>query len=247
MRRWVIVVLALFGTLGISAAQTSEVVPVGTDVEIDAADGAVLRGTLYFPLEMPGESAPAVLLMHQNNGRRGDWLPLISALNAAGYAALAVDLRGFGETGGTRDFTKAQQDTQDWLFYLQNAQDIDAARTATIGASVGANLALVGCSVNEACLTAVALSPGLNFFNVEPEPELVSGGLSEKSALLIVSQRDSQSATGVKQMAASATGEVAMRVYSGGLHGTGLFMTQTDSLLPLIVNWLDEMLVAAPE
>lgn len=247
MRRWVIVVFTLLATISVSAAQTALDTPSGTDVEIEAADGAILRGTLYFPVDMPGESAPAVLLMHQNNGRRADWLPLIAALNEAGYAALAVDLRGFGETGGTRDFAKAQQDTQDWLFYLQNAQDVDAARTAAIGASVGGNLALVGCSVNEACVTAVALSPGLNFFNVQPEPELVDGGLSEKSALLIVSQRDSESASGVKQMATNATGAIAMRVYTGGLHGTNLFTTESDSLLPLIVHWLDEMLAAGAE
>ena len=163
----------------------------------------------------------------------------------AGYVALAVDLRGFGETGGPRGYSTAQEDTQDWLAYLQSVEGVDPARTATIGASVGSNLALVGCSVNEACVTAIALSPGLDYFSIKPEAELVEGGLSEKSALLITSQTDNQSVIGVRQMVANATGEIGLRLYTGGMHGTTMFLTDADTLIPLIVNWLDEKLAPA--
>ena len=44
--------------------------------------------------ESDGALLPAVLLMHQHNGRRRNWNPLIPALLDAGYVALAVDLVG---------------------------------------------------------------------------------------------------------------------------------------------------------
>lgn len=246
MRRWMIAVLLILCMMSVTAAQNNA--PTGTPVEITASnDGLALKGEIFFPEESDGALLPAVLLMHQNNGRRRDWNPLIPALLEAGYVALAVDLRGFGETGGPRGFSIAPEDTQDWLAYLQGAEGVDPARTATIGASIGSNLALVGCSVNEACVTAVALSPGLNYFNVLPEPELVDGGLSKKSALLITAQTDRESATGVKQMVTNATGEIGVRIYTGGTHGTTLFLTNSDTLIPLIVNWLDEKLAPTEE
>ena len=246
MRRWIIAVLLIMCFMTVATAQDDA--PTGTPVEITASnDGLALKGEIFFPAESDGALLPAVLLMHQNNGRRRDWNPLIPALLDAGYVALAVDLRGFGETGGPRAFAIAPEDTQDWLTYLQGAEGVDPARTATIGASIGSNLALIGCSVNEACVTAIALSPGLNYFNVLPEPELVEGGLSEKSALLITAQNDNQSVIGVRQMVANATGEIGLRIYTGGTHGTTMFLTNADTLIPLIVNWLDEKLAAERE
>lgn len=237
--------LFLFALLIFAFPAAAQDAPVGEAVEIAASnDGHILKATLYYPEN--AENAPAVLLMHQNNGRRADWNPLIPALVEAGYVALAVDLRGFGETRGTTAFGKAQEDTQDWLAYLQGLDGVDATRTAAIGASIGANLSLVGCAANEACVTAIALSPGLNFFNVEPTPALTTGGLSEKSALLIVSQRDSQSNTAVKQMTTSATGILGVRLYRGSLHGTMMFLTDAASISGAIVSWLDEYL-AVPE
>jgi pimeloyl-ACP methyl ester carboxylesterase len=247
MRRRIIVVLLMLGVVTAGTVAQNDA-PVGTPVEIVASnDGHTLKGEIYYPAESDGALLPAVLLMHQNNGRRRDWNPLIPALLDAGYVALAVDLRGFGETGGPRGFSIAPEDTQDWLAYLQSAEGVDPARTATIGASIGSNLALVGCSVNEACVTAIALSPGLNYFNVLPEPELVEGGLSEKSALLITAQNDRESSVGVRQMVTNATGEIGLRIYTGGTHGTTLFLTNAGTLIPLIVNWLDEKLAADGE
>lgn len=246
MRRWMIAVLLIVCVMSLSVAQSDA--PTGTPVEVTASnDGLALKGEIFFPAESDGALLPAVLLMHQHNGRRRDWNPLIPTLLDAGYVALAVDLRGFGETGGPRGYSTAQEDTQDWLTYLQGVEGVDPARIATIGASVGSNLALVGCSTNEACVTAIALSPGLDYFSIKPEAELVEGGLSEKSALLITAQTDNQSVIGVRQMVANATGEIGLRLYTGGMHGTTMFLTDADTLIPLIVNWLDEKLAPADE
>lgn len=64
------------------------------------------------------------------------------ALNQAGYAVLAIDLRGHGQTGGSIDWPQVDDDLPRVWAYLTGRDDVDPARTAIIGASIGANLAL---------------------------------------------------------------------------------------------------------
>src|SRR5262249_41493669 len=75
-------------------------------VPLTAADGMVLRAT-YYPAGRPG---PGVILFHQSNRNRKSWAPVARALAAAGIHALALDLRGFGDSDGTRYATLTRQE-----------------------------------------------------------------------------------------------------------------------------------------
>ena len=79
-------------------------------------------------------------------GQRADWLPLIPALTNAGYRVIAVDLRGHGETGGSNDWQAAIGDVQTWLDWIEAQPSMNPDKIAIVGASIGANLALVGCA-----------------------------------------------------------------------------------------------------
>jgi dienelactone hydrolase len=67
----------------------------GRVVDIRATDGTPLKAT-YFPAAGPG---PAVLLLAQSNRTRESWNDVGAQLAAAGIHALAVDLRGLGDSG----------------------------------------------------------------------------------------------------------------------------------------------------
>lgn len=204
-------------------------------IEVTAADGVTLVGDLYNAER--NIQTPAVLLMHMFGGSRRDWQPLIPALTGAGYRVLTVDLRGHGETGGRRDWQAAVTDVQTWLDWMHSQPSILPDKIAIVGASIGSNLALVGCANDDACVTAVALSPGLNYFGVTTSDAME--GLSRRSALLVASQTDSPSGDSVKTLAALAEGEVGLQLYRGGTHGTLLLISQGKTLIPLITNWLD--------
>jgi pimeloyl-ACP methyl ester carboxylesterase len=220
--------------------------PEPTPVEIPAADGLALKGDFYAAgsAESP---APAVLLMHMYGSQRLAWGPILPALIEGGYSVLNVDLRGFGETGGDEDWAAAEGDVQTWLDWLRAQDGIRPDAIATLGASVGSNLALVGCANDEACVTAIALSPGLDFYNVQPETAVVEG-LRRRSALLVTSQGDGDSAEAVKQMVASARGEITAVFYNGSAHGTGLFSSARlrGQVTTAILDWLGAKL-NAPE
>jgi hypothetical protein len=48
-------------------------------------------------------------------------------------------------TGGSQDWDLAVEDRQVWLDWLREQDGADNARIAIIGASIGSNLALMGC------------------------------------------------------------------------------------------------------
>jgi pimeloyl-ACP methyl ester carboxylesterase len=67
-------------------------------VDLKASDGTMLKAS-YFAAAKPG---PGVLLLHQSNRDRKSWDDVAGQLAAAGINTLTLDMRGFGESGGTR-------------------------------------------------------------------------------------------------------------------------------------------------
>jgi dienelactone hydrolase len=92
------------------------------DVTVTASDGTPIKAT-YYAAAQPG---PAVLLLHMCNTTRKSWEPLAPQLAAAGIHALAMDYRGFGESGGPRFDAVGQQDAQKMVDEKWPG-DIDAA------------------------------------------------------------------------------------------------------------------------
>src|SRR4051812_38506313 len=80
-------------TFGVIASAQSQRAP--RSVDLQAADGTPLKAT-FFAAARPG---PGVLLLHQNTRTRTSWEPVAPLLAAAGINTLALDLRGFGESG----------------------------------------------------------------------------------------------------------------------------------------------------
>lgn len=68
-------------------------------IELKASDGTILKAT-YFAA---AKSGPGVLLLHQCNRQRKVWDDLAGQLATAGINVLTFDLRGFGESGGSRN------------------------------------------------------------------------------------------------------------------------------------------------
>jgi dienelactone hydrolase len=71
--------------------------PAPRVVDLKAADGTILKAS-HFAAAKPG---PGVLLLHQSNRTRDSWDGVARQLAAAGIHTLTLDMRGFGESGGT--------------------------------------------------------------------------------------------------------------------------------------------------
>ncbi len=121
--------------------------PAPKEVDITAADGLKLKGTYY----AAAKSGPGVLLLHMCNTDRKSWAPLVPQLVAAGINVLAVDNRGFGESGAVPDATPQQQaegrkhwpsDFDAWFAYLLAQPGVDKSRIGIAGGSCGVDNAV---------------------------------------------------------------------------------------------------------
>src|SRR5208283_52585 len=83
-----------------SAAMAQESRPQPHVLELKTSDGTVLKAS-YFAAAKPG---PGVLLLHQSNRTRTSWDALALQLAAAGINTVTLDMRGYGESGGTPEY-----------------------------------------------------------------------------------------------------------------------------------------------
>jgi dienelactone hydrolase len=207
--------------------ESTDVLPV----VIEAEDGLMLHGEFF---SSPTSNGRAVLLLHQLYTTRVSWYPYIEPLRAAGYHVLAIDLRGYGETGGGINWRMAQADTQQWLAWLNSQPGIRGSGVFVIGSSMGSSLALVGCAEADACAGAVALSPGRRYFGVSTDEAISSG----RPALLIYADRDTYPRLAVPHMQDQPEFNGEVITYSGRAHGI-LLLKGDETLLAQIIAWMN--------
>lgn len=142
----------------------------GTSMSINAqnvafsSDGLTIRGEL----RLPGGSAPdtklsAFIILHGFGGTREgrDVTTAAAFYNELGYATLAFDFRGCGESEGERGrliCLEQVQDTQNAISFLQEHSAIASDRIALTGSSFGAAVAVYTGGVDKR--VAAVLSNG---------------------------------------------------------------------------------------
>jgi dienelactone hydrolase len=202
-------------------------------VSIRAGDGLVLHGTWY-PSDRP--AGRTVLLLHEMTGNRAAWSPFLGGLRAAGIDALAVDLRGFGETGGKMDWETEVTDARAWFEWMRTRPGVAAGRVGIMGSSLGAKLALIVCSRDTGCAAAVALSPYGIFAPAEVD-------FRDRAVFLVGTRGDDvHSAIAVRRMASDVQGDVTIRLVAGSEPGIPTLMDDGANMVPEVVRWLDHHL-----
>src|SRR5687767_10356095 len=114
-------------------------------IELKSPDGILLKASYY----SPGRPGPGLLLFHACNRDRSSWNGFSVAAATRGFHVLAMDFRGYGQSGGARGDDPLQVQ---WIAEREWPADIDAAyawltsqpgvnktRIAAGGASCGAN------------------------------------------------------------------------------------------------------------
>ncbi len=198
-------------------------------VSFAAADGVLISADYYPPPVAARGDAPMVILLHMYRSDRNAWEPLIAPLHEAGFAILALDLRGHGQsaTTETRDavarrdpevFRKMQDDLRGAYDWLAQQPKIDRARFALVGASVGSSVALQYAAKDRSVDGLVCLSPGLNYMQLDSVGEIrqIIG-----RRILLLAAEDERDAPYTLQ--SQARGGVEVRIYKGQkAHGTDL-------------------------
>jgi dienelactone hydrolase len=205
-------------------------------ISLSASDGAALSAEYYPPVivaPVAGQKAPGVLLLHMVGGSHADWDAFARQLQAQGIAALALDFRGSGLSAGPVDWNKSVDDARAAWEALLARPEVDPRRTAIVGASVGANVALIVGANNASVAAVAALSPGDDFQGIKPGGLLSNFG--SRPVYLIASQDDAYSYASAQHMAPQlAAGETFY--YSNAGHGTAMFANP--DLATRLLSWL---------
>ena len=215
-------------------------------VDLQTSDGVNLKASYT----SPGRTGPAMLLIHQCNMDRSSWDAISSDLVAGGIHVLALDLRGFGESGGEGlssgfpPFLRKSASDADLAFdYLISQSDVDAARVGVGGASCGgmisADLAVRKGNDIKA-LMLLSSPPSSNAIqNAANNPEL---------AVFAAATKQDPITPGVagaleSMVNGSANPSSVLRILGGTEHGLPMF-SSNPTLQPELLNWLKEQLLS---
>ena len=118
------------------------------------SDGIDIAGVLHVPDgRKPGQRLPAFIVLHGFMGSKDESHAEIQArmLEDWGYAALRIDFRGLGDSGGVRGYVLCLDqvaDTRNALTWLSEQPEIDAARIGVTGHSFGAAVSVYTAGVD---------------------------------------------------------------------------------------------------
>jgi len=232
----------IFLAAGLVAAQTAP-----RDVAINAPDGTTLKGT-YFAAAKPG---PGILLLHQCNRDRKTWNNLATILAANGFSVLALDYRGYGESGGgPYESPQARQQSiaEDWpgdidaaFNFLLQQPGVDRNRIGAAGASCGVNQSIQLARRHPEVKTIVLLSgttdqAGRDYLRRNDWlPIFASASVDDGDAIQLLRWILSFSHNSKNQLVQ----------YKTAGHGTDMFKVES-GLEPLIVAWFERTLRNAP-
>ena len=253
---------ALAALLTVLAAQPLVSGQTTRTVHLRTTDNVGIAGT-YYPVRQT--LAPAVLLVHSVERDRNTWASFAAVLQKNGLAALAIDLRGFGEstrkqtadgpvtldvrtfTGG--DYRDMLLDVETAVDWLQAQPEIDGKHIALIGESFGANIALRYAAINEDIAAIVALSPGITYRGVRTD-DIISQ-VSHAPLRIFVSQYDpfafesSKRLVEILKETGVPTTTNELTICTGNLHGSNMLLG-VRNLPQIIVTWLKDAFTQGP-
>jgi dienelactone hydrolase len=203
-------------------------------------DGVTIAATWYDP---SSRSAPAVVLIHMLHRSRRDWDGVASRLASAGIGALAIDLRGHGDSGSGI----VEGDTVD---YSSMVLDLAAARRyvasrvqghiGIAGASIGANLAALEAASDPSVASLALLSPSLDYRGLRIEAAVRKYG--DRPALLVAGDDDPYAMRSVKDLLKAGGGMRESLQLSQAGHGT-VMLGRNAELVSALVDWFRRTLL----
>lgn len=189
------------------------------------------------------DSDKAILLLHMMPATKESWNSIAPDLNEKGYKVLAIDLRGHGESNkkgyeildyrkfSNEEHAKSIEDVKAAIEFLKQR---GAKEFGIIGASIGANLALVYGADEKEVKIAVLLSPGLDYRGIKTE---LPAEKFDRPLLIIASEEDSYSAQSSRILDQKAKNS-ELKILQNRGHGTNMF--SEPGLKEEILEWVAE-------
>lgn len=213
------------------------------EVTYFTSDGVEIVADWY---ESPVPKASVAILLHMLGSDRSSWAELATKLNKAGFSVLAPDWRGHGRSTkrGSEMLNFRLFKTEDYLamdldvhaaFEFLDQKDINRENIHVVGASIGANAALIIGAEIPTIRSVVLLSPAEDYRDIKtiPAAEVYRG----RPALVIASSDDEPSYGGSRILAQIMGSSVKLLGQRGAGHGTQMLLSKPE-LMDEIVSFI---------
>jgi alpha-beta hydrolase superfamily lysophospholipase len=228
-----------WGALALVLATAAAAPASSRAVQLRASDGVALAATVY---DAPSVRAPAVVLVHMLTRTKEDWRPFAERLQAAGFTAVAMDLRGHGRSEGAAAPAPAMAlDVLAALTWLAGRPDGSPGAVGIVGASLGASLALLAAADTPAVRAVAMLSPASDYRGIRIDAAARRYGT--RPLLLVASSEDPYALRTLHALAGKDQPAREQRVTAVGAHGSQLLERDAD-LAAALVDWLRRTLLS---
>jgi alpha-beta hydrolase superfamily lysophospholipase len=198
-------------------------------VTFETFDGEVIHGD-YYACKATETAVPMVILLHMYRSDRTAFAPLIEPLHEAGFAVLALDLRGHGESARektrarvmaaeTAVFEEMYEDVRAAYDWLVKQEDIDRSRFALVGASIGCSIALDYAVEDRSVDVIVCLSPGTGYLGLDSKADMRN---LKGRKIWLLGARNAKEEQAIETLKALGAG-VEAELVAGDHHGTHMF------------------------
>lgn len=212
-----VAVACSFAAAGAASGQAYPGCPAakGPDLILRAADNTKIVAHRW------GAGKTAVVLVHQSGADLCQWAPYATRLAGLGYRAFALDLRGNGRSQ-YRPLPAGLRFTADIAAVVKEARREGATRVFVVGASLGANAAVVAAANIRPLITGVVSLSAPGTFRLDA---VSAAKHLQVPALFVASQVDEGGiyATDAKTMFdATPVTDKSVAIVPGGKHGVAL-------------------------
>jgi len=236
--------------------------PVKNDpIEITVTTGDSLRLTAWFTPSTDSGRAPLIVMLHMLNKTHESYFPFIDSLKVFFERdsltqgklfphLLNLDLRGHGRSikrgGDSLHFVSMSDENfykipEDASVMIKKVLDdyhelIDTSRITVIGASIGANSAVMLTEFIPYVSKVVMLSPGLDYHSLKPSDAFRDFA---GKTFIATTRGDKYSHETVQRLAALKQKDWILKIYPRGGHGTDI-INQYRIAMNDLTKWIFE-------
>ena len=221
------------------------------DARFTTRDGVILTGDFFPPSR---KEKVTFILLHGLGSSRREWDDFTERLRKRGYGCLAYDLRGHGEStkkeygkevdyrkflrpGPLSEWSLMVEDLGQAVKYLKR-KGIRKQRIGLMGASLGANIALLYTSKERTLPLTVLLSPGWNYAGLDTTLAIREYGV--RPLALVASPKDSyayQTSVLMHRIVSQNNPGAVFLKGKGGEHGVQMLKGR---LKEQLLKWIEE-------
>jgi dienelactone hydrolase len=256
----VVCAAALIASAGLAAGVARAEAPAPETFSAVTPDGVKIVGDYYAAVMANPDTKPSfVILLHQYKADRKTWGPLVEALTQGGISAIAIDLRGHGESteivgapsGGETvqgDLAKRVDEREKEVFkemhkdieavyaWAAESGKVDLSRFGIVGASIGCTVAIDYAGTDRSVDGLLLLSPGEKYMGIRSSVDIKK--IEGRGMMMIATPDERADCDALKK--ANEAAEIDVRMGISGerkLHGTDM-LGKVENLERDIVSYL---------